>query len=67
MGSRFPGPAFYHCYPGHSKERFLKSKVNPTKNNEENENLITDESDLSTFTKYLVDVIVNEKISWSSI
>ena len=31
LGDRFPHPGFYRTSPGHSKERFLKSKVSPKK------------------------------------
>jgi protein transport protein SEC23 len=31
MATRFPVPNFYKVYPNHSKERYLKSRVNPKK------------------------------------
>jgi protein transport protein SEC23 len=34
VSSRFPTPLFYRTYPGHPKERYLKSKVNPKKSGE---------------------------------
>ena len=31
MKYRFPVPNYYHVHPYHSKERYLKSRVNPKK------------------------------------
>lgn len=31
MSSRFPVPNYYLTHPAHSKERYLKSRVNPKK------------------------------------
>lgn len=36
MRARFPAPVFYKTFPNHSKERYLKSRVNPKKTGEEN-------------------------------
>lgn len=34
VSTRFPTPLFYRTHPGHPKERYLKSKVNPKKTGE---------------------------------
>jgi hypothetical protein len=61
MSTRFPVPNFYKVHPGHSKERYLKSRVNPTKQgNSEHENMITDDSDLKGFTHHLIRVVVKQ-------
>jgi len=58
MGHRFPAPCFYKVEPGHSKERYLKSRVNPKKDaTVEHENMITDDSDLRGFTQHLMRVV----------
>lgn len=50
MNTRFPVPNYYLTHPAHSKERYLKSRVNPKKGHAaENENTLTDDSDLKTF------------------
>ena len=59
MASRFPVPNFYRVHPGHSKERYLKSRVNPKKE-VENENTITDDSDLKGFMHHLIKVVVRQ-------
>jgi hypothetical protein len=59
MESRFPVPNFYKVHPGHSKERYLKSRVNPKKSTE-NENTITDDSDLKGFMHHLIKVVVRQ-------
>jgi hypothetical protein len=46
-------------HPGHSKERYLKSRVNPKKE-VENENTITDDSDLKGFMHHLIKVVVRQ-------
>ena len=33
MEDRFPVPTFFETHEGHSKERYLKSRVNPSGNN----------------------------------
>jgi protein transport protein SEC23 len=61
MKYRFPVPNYYRIEPYHSKERYLKSRVNPKKGmGEEHENMITDHSDLRTFTEHLIRAVVNQ-------
>jgi len=36
MQDRFPIPVYYDTYVGHTKERYLKSRVNPSRLNSEN-------------------------------
>lgn len=64
FNTRFPVPNFYQTDPGHSKERFLKSRVNPKKvPGQENENTITDDSDLKTFSEHLVKVVTSQSLN----
>lgn len=61
MSTRFPVPNYYLTNPAHSKERYLKSRVNPKKGQGvENENTLTDDSDLKTFSEHLVKVVVTQ-------
>lgn len=61
MKYRFPVPNYYRVFPYHSKERYLKSRVNPKKGlGEEHENMITDDSDLKGFTQHLMKVVVRQ-------
>lgn len=61
MKSRFPVPNYYLVHPYHSKERYLKSRVNPKKAlGEEHENMLTDDSDLKGFTQHLIRVVVRQ-------
>ena len=61
MKSRFPVPNFYHVHPYHSKERYLKSRVSPTKVlAEAHENMLTDDSDLRGFMQHLARVVARE-------
>jgi protein transport protein SEC23 len=61
MKSRFPVPNYYLVHPYHSKERYLKSRVNPKKSlGEEHENMLTDDSDLKGFTQHLIRVVVRQ-------
>ena len=65
MNNRFPAPNYYLTHPGHSKERWLKSRVNPKKSimGEQNENTITDDSDLKAFTEHLVKVVTSQGLN----
>ena len=62
MKYRFPVPTFYHISPYHSKERILKSRVNPKKGmgEEQHENMLTDDPDLRTFTQHLIKAVVSQ-------
>lgn len=64
MSTRFPAPNYYLTCPGHSKERYLKSRVNPKKvPGQENENTITDDSDLKAFSEHLVKVVTTQSLN----
>lgn len=64
MNNRFPVPNYYLTNPGHSKERYLKSRVNPKKSmGEQNENTITDDSDLKAFNQHLVKVVTTQALN----
>ena len=57
-------PNYYLTNPGHSKERYLKSRVNPKKSmGEQNENTITDDSDLKAFNQHLVKVVTTQALN----
>lgn len=61
MKFRFPVANYYKIEPYHSKERYLKSRVNPKKGmGQQHENMITDDSDLRTFTQHLIKAVVNQ-------
>ena len=61
MKFRFPVSNFYKIEPYHSKERYLKSRVNPKKGSgEEHENMITDDPDLRQFTLHLIKAVVSQ-------
>jgi hypothetical protein len=64
MNARFPVPNYYLTHPGHSKERYLKSRVNPRKApGQENENIITDDTDLKGFSEHLVKVVTTQSLN----
>lgn len=63
MSTRFPVANYYLTHPAHSKERYLKSRVNPRKTGQENENTITDDSDLKAFSEHLVRVVTTQNIN----
>ena len=63
MANRFPVPNHYLTNVGHSKERYLKSRVNPKKSVEENENTLTDDSDLKAFNQHLIKVVTTQALN----
>jgi protein transport protein SEC23 len=63
VSTRFPTPNFYKTFPSHPKERYLKSKVNPKKTGEENENLITDDTNIKAFTECLIKLVVTQPLN----
>lgn len=61
MEDRFPIPLFFDTYPGHGKERYVKSKVNPSTQNTSNTesgNYITDDASLKVFMDHLIKLVV---------
>jgi len=48
MEDRLPVPTFYETYPTHTKERYLKSRVNPSNSGELKESglYVTDDASL---------------------
>lgn len=61
MEDRFPVPIFFETHEGHTKERYLKSRVNPSGNNMELQDSghhITDDASLKLFMDHLIKLAV---------
>ncbi|CAD8135653.1 unnamed protein product [Paramecium pentaurelia] len=63
LEDRFPVPKLIKTYFGHGQERYLKSRVNPSVNTVQNENVesgnyITDDASLKVFTDHLIRLAV---------
>ena len=58
--SRFPAPQFYRCTPGHSKERFIKSRLR-ARDEHQREGNLSDEADIHAFTAMLASLAVNHR------
>ena len=58
---RFPSPNLIVTFQGSGKERYIKSKVNPSSMNTSNSdsgNYITDDASLKVFMDHLVKLVV---------
>lgn len=58
---RFPVPHYYLTGPNHSKERFIKSRLN-SRDHDQSESNLTDEVDVNAFTEKLIELVVNRKL-----
>lgn len=61
MEDRFPVPIYFLTNPGHTKERYLKSRVNPSTHNidiKESGHYITDDASMKLFMEHLVKIVV---------
>ncbi|KAM3130641.1 hypothetical protein pb186bvf_017233 [Paramecium bursaria] len=63
MEDRFPVPRLIKTYYGHGHERYIKSRVNPSVNTVQNQNVesgnyITDDASLKIFTDHLIKLAV---------
>jgi len=61
MEDRFPVPIFFETYIGHTKERYLKSRANPSGMNEnlkESGHFLTDDASLKLFMDHLIKLSV---------
>lgn len=61
LEERFPAPIFFETHEGHSKERYLKSRVNPSGHNmdlSESGHYITDDASLKLFMDHLIKLAV---------
>lgn len=64
MEERFPAPIYFETYPGSTKERYLKSRVNPSGHNmdlSESGHYITDDASLKLFMDHLIKLAVNSQ------
>ena len=61
MEDRFPVPIFFETNTGHTKERYLKSRINPSGHNHEIEDsgyYVTDDASLKLFNDHLIKLAV---------
>jgi len=61
MEDRFPSPIYINTFQGSGKERYIKSKVNPSTmatQNTDSGNYITDDASLKVFMDHLVKLVV---------
>jgi len=61
---RYPAPTFFMTYPGHTKERKVKSRVNPSAVELDNAtcqsgDFINDDASLQVFMSHLIKVVVS--------
>lgn len=64
MEDRFPVPMFFETNPGHTKERYLKSRANPSHMNadlKEAGHYITDDASLKLFMDHLIKLVVTSQ------
>jgi len=62
MEDRFPVPKYFLTWEGHTKERYLKSRINPSGlDNEklESGHYITDDANLKLFMDHLIKLAVS--------
>ena len=62
MYDRIPVPNFYETFKGDGKERYLKSRVNPSGSNtgqSETGNFVTDDAPIKMFMDFLIKSVVN--------
>jgi protein transport protein SEC23 len=63
MEDRFPVPIFFETWPGHTKERYLKSRVNPsglTTELKDSGHYVTDDASLKLFMDHLIKLAVSQ-------
>lgn len=61
MEDRFPVPVYFETWKGQTKERYLKSRVNPSGQNAQTQDTghyITDDASLKLFMDYLIKLAV---------
>lgn len=61
MEDRFPVPKYFLTWEGHTKERYLKSRINPSgldNNMLESGHYITDDASLKLFMDHLIKLAV---------
>jgi len=61
---RYPAPTFFLTHPGHTKERKVKSRVNPSGIEHDNAtcnsgDFINDDASLQTFMNHLIKLVVS--------
>jgi hypothetical protein len=54
-------PQYYLTRAGHSKERFIKSRLNSREHDQMESNL-SEEVDVGTFTEKLIELVVNKQL-----
>lgn len=61
MYDRLPVSNFYETFKNDGKERYLKSKVNPSKSNkvEDDGHFVSDDAPITLFMDYLVKSVIN--------
>lgn len=70
MEDRFPSPNLIVTHQGTGKERYIKSKVNPSSMNTSNSdtgNYITDDASLKVFMDHLVKLVVSQWLYYSGL
>ncbi|EGR32706.1 protein transport protein, putative [Ichthyophthirius multifiliis] len=64
LEDRFPTPIFFETYPNHTKERYLKARINPTGLNQdviEGGHTQTDDASLTLFMDHLIKLAVQQQ------
>ncbi|KAL4494573.1 hypothetical protein ABPG72_004475 [Tetrahymena utriculariae] len=63
LEDRFPTPIYYETYENHTKERYLKSRINPTGKNQDlidSGHTQTDDASLNQFMDHLIKLAVSQ-------